>query len=200
MAKLKKAPGRIIGRWKQEAIAANPGAPDEDLAKIVNEMARLQGYDYTITPEKVRTTTKKGRKLTRKPAPAPASAARNTPAQGQPKGKVSKMELVRQALQKLGNDAKPLAIREHIQDSHGVEISVDVASNYKGLILRKRAGRGAGPGGPSRLTQRPAAPAPVVSAAVVAGGISLDDIRAVKGLVDRIGAGKVQELAGVLAK
>src|SRR3954447_25347521 len=26
MAKLKKAPGRLIGRWKQEAIAANAGA------------------------------------------------------------------------------------------------------------------------------------------------------------------------------
>ncbi len=54
MAKLKKAPGRLIGRWKHEAIAANGGASDEDLAKIINETARRQGYDYTITPEKVR--------------------------------------------------------------------------------------------------------------------------------------------------
>jgi hypothetical protein len=45
MAKLKKAPGRIIGRWKEEAIAANAGASDEDLAKIINDMARKQGYD-----------------------------------------------------------------------------------------------------------------------------------------------------------
>jgi hypothetical protein len=196
MAKLKKAPGRIIGRWKQEAISANSGASDADLAKIINEMARLQGYDYTITPQKVRA---KSKKKGRKPAPA-AAAARSTPAPGQPQGKVSKLELVRQALQKLGNDAKPLAIQEHIKATHGVEISVDVASNYKGLILRKRAGRGAGPGGQGRLTQRPAAPATTAAGATGAGGINLDDIRAVKGLVDRIGAEKLQELAGVLAR
>jgi hypothetical protein len=45
-AKLKKAPGGLIGRWKQDVISANPGASDEDLPKIVNEMSRLQGYDY----------------------------------------------------------------------------------------------------------------------------------------------------------
>ena len=119
MAKLKKAPGRVIGRWKQEAIAANPGASDADLAQVVNDMARLQGYDYKITPEKVRTTTKKS-KGKKKPAPAAASAARTTPA-----------------------------------------------------------------------------PAPKPKAT---GGISLEDIQAVKGLVDRIGADKLQELAGVLSR
>jgi hypothetical protein len=120
MAKLKKAPGRVIGRWKQEAIAANAGASDADLAKIINEMARLQGYDYKITPEKVRTTTKKpkGKKHARTAAPAVTSAARTTPApQSTPRG-----------------------------------------------------------------------------------GISLADIQAVKGLVDRVGADTVQELAGMLSK
>jgi hypothetical protein len=82
MAKLKKAPGRIIGRWKEEAIAANAGASDEALAKIINDMAKKQGYAYTITPEKVRTKTKKPRrrKHGRKAAPAAASAARTTAA------------------------------------------------------------------------------------------------------------------------
>jgi hypothetical protein len=122
MAKLKKAPGRIIGRWKQEAIAANAGASDEDLAKIINDMARLQGYDYTITPDKVRTTTTKpkGKRPARSTAPAAASAARSTPA-----------------------------------------------------------------------------PAPKSTST---GGISVEDIRAVKELVDRIGAENVQELVGVLSK
>src|SRR5262249_47165471 len=82
MAKLKKAPGRVIGRWKEEAIAANAGASDEDLAKIINEMAKKQGYAYTITPEKVRTKTKKPRrrKHARRAAPAATSAARTTAA------------------------------------------------------------------------------------------------------------------------
>jgi hypothetical protein len=120
MAKLKKAPGRLIGRWKQEAIAANGGASDEHLAKIINDLARKQGYDYTITPEKVRARAKKPTR--RKPArsAAPASAARATPA-----------------------------------------------------------------------------PAPRSTAT---GGISLEDIRAVKGLVERLGADKVQELAGMLSR
>ena len=76
MAKLKKAPGRVIGRWKQEAIAANRGASDADLAKIINDMARKQGYAYTITPEKVRAKSKKKRK---ERAAKPASAADTSP-------------------------------------------------------------------------------------------------------------------------
>jgi hypothetical protein len=121
MAKLKKAPGRIIGRWKQEAIAANAGASDEDLAKVINEMARKQGYDYTITPEKVRSTTKKPRRRKAKSKPAPAAAA-------------------------------------------------------------------------ARNTQ------PAARKTEPAGGISLDDIRAVRELVDRLGADRLQELAGMLAR
>jgi hypothetical protein len=119
MAKRKKAPGRIIGRWKAEAIAANRGASDADLARIINETARKQGYDYTITPEKVRAKSKKKRKKwAAKPAPAPAG------------------------------DTSP-------------------------------------------------APAPRAAAK---GVISLADVRAVKGLVERIGPGKVQELAGMLSR
>jgi hypothetical protein len=121
MAKLKKAPGRFIGRWKQEAITANPSASDVDLARIINEMARKQGFDYQITPEKVRAKTtkaKRGRPAAR-PVPATIAAARTTPP-----------------------------------------------------------------------------PAPKAAA----GGISMEDIRAVKDLVARIGADRVQELAGVLAK
>jgi hypothetical protein len=118
MAKLKKAPGRYIGRWKQEEIAANPGASDEELARKINDRARREGFDYTITPAKVRTKTTKKRKKRggAKPAAAPEMAARSTPA-----------------------------------------------------------------------------PAP-------RGAISLDDVQAVKGLVDRLGGDKVQRLAGMLGK
>ena len=119
MAKLKKAPGRLIGRWKQEAIAANKEASDEDLAQVINEAAKKQGYDYTITPEKVRARAKKPKR--RRPASkaAPASAV--------------------------------------------------------------------------RANSAPAAKA------TSTGGISLEDVRAVKGLVDRIGADKVRELAAMLS-
>ena len=121
MAKLKKAPGRIIGGWKEEAIAANAGASDEDLAKIIHEMARKQGYDYTITPDKVRTKAKKPR--------------------------------------------------------------------------RRKPGRKAAPAAAAAHTNRAPAPKPAARA-----GISLEDIRTVKGLVDRIGGDKLQELAGMLSR
>ncbi len=117
MAKLKKAPGRIIGRWKAEAIASNRGASDEDLARIVNEAASKQGYDYTITPDKVRTRTKKKR---RRRAGTTASASNTAPA-----------------------------------------------------------------------------PAPNSTPAA---SITLEDIRSVKGLADRIGADKVKELARMLSR
>src|SRR5262245_5895858 len=71
---LKKAPGRFIGRWKEEAIKANPGASDADLARIINERAKGEGYDYTITPDKVRTKKKRSAPK-RKPAPTPSPKA-----------------------------------------------------------------------------------------------------------------------------
>jgi hypothetical protein len=115
MAKLKKPPGRLIGRWKEEAISANSGASDEDLAKIVNDTAKAQGYDYTISPDKVRTRKKKAAHR-----PAPAAVA---------------------------------------------------APSHNSAPTKAAAGS----------------------------GIALEDIRAIKAAVDRIGAEKVQELAAVLA-
>jgi hypothetical protein len=80
MAKLKKAFGRQISNWKAEALAANPGASDQDLANIINDMARKQGFAYTISPEKVRAKAKAPARK-RVPAPpaaaAPATASRN---------------------------------------------------------------------------------------------------------------------------
>jgi hypothetical protein len=47
---LKKAPGRFIGRWKEEAIKANPGASDADLARIINERPRGKGMTTPSPP------------------------------------------------------------------------------------------------------------------------------------------------------
>jgi hypothetical protein len=77
MAKLKKAFGRQISKWKEEAVAANPGASDQDLASIINDMARKQGFAYTITPEKVRA---KAKAPARKRASARPAAAASSPA------------------------------------------------------------------------------------------------------------------------
>jgi hypothetical protein len=77
MAKLKRAFGRQISMWKEEAAAANPGASDQDLANIINDMAKKQGFDYKITPDKVRV---KAKPPARKRAPAPRKGAAQAPA------------------------------------------------------------------------------------------------------------------------
>jgi hypothetical protein len=79
MAKLKKAFGRQISNWKAEALAANPGASDQDLASIINDMARKRGFAYTITPEKARAKAKAPAKKRR--ASARPAAAASAPAQ-----------------------------------------------------------------------------------------------------------------------
>ncbi len=104
MAKLKKAPGRLIGRWKAEAIAFNRGASDDDLARIINEMASKQGYDYTITPEKVRTRSKKRKR--RRRAGTPTSAG-DTPASAPADSREITLEDVRSVkglVDRLGSD------------------------------------------------------------------------------------------------
>ena len=82
MAKLKKAFGRQISKWKEEAAAANPGASDQDLANIINDMAKKQGFDYKITPDRVRPTAKPP---ARKRAKAPPKAAAPAPTHGNSK-------------------------------------------------------------------------------------------------------------------
>jgi hypothetical protein len=83
MAKLKKAFGRQISKLKAEALAANPGASDQELADAINDLAKKQGFAYKITPDRVRPTTKPpARKRAKAPpkAAAPASTHGNSKA------------------------------------------------------------------------------------------------------------------------
>jgi hypothetical protein len=109
MAKLKKAFGRLISKWKEEAAAANPGASDQDLANIINDMAKKQGFDYTITPDKVRPKAKAParKRVTAPPratAPAPAPRSSNAaPAPRQAEGQL--VADLRSFVQLVGKDA-----------------------------------------------------------------------------------------------
>jgi hypothetical protein len=110
---------------------------------------------------------------------------------------ISKMEAVRQAIAKLGKEAKPPEILSFVKENYGVVMSYDMASNYKGTAIKQMGGKKRG---------RKPGPKPAVAAAVptanghVSGGISLEDITAVKALADRLGAEKVWQLAKVLAR
>ena len=85
---LKRPGGRMIGMWKQQVVADNPGASDEELANIIHELALTQGFDYTIRPEKVRTLTRPAQKAAPAPKEAPpaAPAPRSAPAKSKVEG------------------------------------------------------------------------------------------------------------------
>jgi hypothetical protein len=105
---------------------------------------------------------------------------------------ISKMEAVRRILKEFGKDTKPLEIQDHLKKQFRIKMDTSVISTYKGTILKARKK----PGKPKGPKPSPAMAAPGTFTVE----ISLDDIRAVKALADKIGAEKVQQLAGVLAK
>jgi hypothetical protein len=109
---------------------------------------------------------------------------------------ISKLDAMRQAVAKLGKDAPLADLLKAIKQDFGITLDRGLAYNYKSIVSSqttattgKRKGRKPG--------RKPAAAA-TNSSKVVA--ISIDDIRAVKVLADRIGADKVQRLAQVLVK
>lgn len=116
---------------------------------------------------------------------------------GVPKNKdgISKMEGVRRTLAHLGNDAMPLEIQKYLKNEFGIDMDNSMISNYKSAV--KAAAK-------SAVIRRPAAATVARASAAAAssdtGGITLEEIRAVKTVVDKFGADKVRELASVLAK
>jgi hypothetical protein len=103
---------------------------------------------------------------------------------------MSKMDAVRRALAEMGDDAKPLQMQGYIKSKLGIDMSADHISTYKSTLLRERAKKKPGP-----KTQA----APTVAQTTAQGGISVDDVRAVKELADRIGSEKVRQLVEVLS-
>jgi hypothetical protein len=96
----------------------------------------------------------------------------------------SKMGMVREALQQLGDDAKPKAIGDHVKTKYGVDIQPAMISSYKSTIVGKGGGRSG-----SMRTGR-------------GGGstVSISDLEHVQRLIDRVGANHLQLLIRVLAK
>jgi hypothetical protein len=108
---------------------------------------------------------------------------------------ISKLEAMRRSLAELGNDAKPLTRQEHLRKKYSIDMDPSYISKYKSLVLTTAKKR--------KVSKPKAVAATVVVVAPLptsTGGISLDDLRALKGLGDRLGADKVCELVGLLAK
>ena len=101
---------------------------------------------------------------------------------------ISKMEGVRRALTELGKDAANMDIEKFLKSEFGIDMDTKMISNYKTHL--KAASK-------SAVTRKPAEAA---AAPMATEGISLDDIRAVKELLDKVGSEKVRQLAEVLGK
>jgi len=116
---------------------------------------------------------------------------------------VSKLEAVRRLVAELGHDAKPLALKEHLKTKYNIDMDPAYISKYKSLVLSKGGKgkrRGRKPKAEAGAVQEAAAPVAVVAVSVGGGGITLDDIRAVKELTGRLGSDRVRELVGLLAR
>jgi hypothetical protein len=79
-------------------------------------------------------------------------------ANGKAKAPTSKLDAVKETLQKLGRNMMPLAIKDHLKKHYGIEISADVASNYK-----KKLAKQAKAAAPAPQAAKPADTAPVLT-------------------------------------
>ena len=106
------------------------------------------------------------------------------------KNKITIVEMVKSALAELGPDAKPLAIQDNIKTKYGKELSTTIISNYKSVMKKKAGGGGTKrKGGPGR---------PPKSASAGSGSIAIQDIEAMKALVERMGAASVKALLTIM--
>jgi len=95
---------------------------------------------------------------------------------------MNKRQMVEAAMDAIG-DPGPKEIQEHVKANHGVDLPYSMAASYKSQINKKRGGGGGGRGG-----------------AVAGGSVDMKDVVAVKALLDRLGADRLQDLIKVLGK
>ena len=129
------------------------------------------------------------KETTPEPQPTDAAPAGNGRRRGIPG--VNMMECVRQALAQLGYDAKPMQIQKHLRRKFKLNMNPKMISTYKGSILRKEARQ-------SGLMSSPAAWAPAPVRRPSGADETVEEVRAVKNLGDRLGPDKVRALLDVL--
>jgi hypothetical protein len=117
---------------------------------------------------------------------------------------LSKMEVVRRAMKALGMEAKPLAIKAWAMKNHNMDLSTDLISVYKKTIKSRAEGAGAkkSAGKRKQAASKGNKAAPTSPARSAGGGsrLSVADVQTLRGLVERLGAEQVKQLASVLGK
>jgi hypothetical protein len=109
------------------------------------------------------------------------------------------LEAVRRSLAELGDDARPLVLQDHLRKTYGIDMEASYISKYKSLVLTS-ARKGKRKAYKPRAAAAPEAAAPAARTAGPTGGISLDDLRSLKELSDRLGAEKVGELVDLVTR
>jgi class 3 adenylate cyclase len=119
-------------------------------------------------------------------SPAPAAENGRTSS-----GRLNKAACMRQALAKLGYDAKPKQIQGYLWKKFGLEMDTKMISTYKGTAKKTAAQSG--------LMQVSAVQAAEPARAKPStGALGIADVRAVKELADHLGADKVRALLDIL--
>jgi hypothetical protein len=114
-----------------------------------------------------------------------------------PKGGITKIEAVKQALSKLGKDASRPDIQKFVKDNYGHQMTLDHISNCKGEIQKKK---GHLKGAVTKHVATPKSEPKKPTTRPQAHGISLTDIETVKNLVERVGANSLKKLIDVMAR
>ncbi len=115
---------------------------------------------------------------------------------------ITKIEGVRRAVQELGQEATTDAIQGFLKDRFGIVMTKQHLYVAKRQALREAKGKTT----PSKKRSGKASTFQARSQVQSANGnngkgsVALEDIRTVKGLVDRFGASKVHSLIGLFAK
>ena len=115
---------------------------------------------------------------------------------------ITKMEGVRRALTELGKDAMPLQMQKYLKERFGITMTVAHISNYKSTILgpAKKKKPAAKKAEKERASTAKVQVAPASRpAGKPATGIRLEDLRAVKELLGRVGADNLKVMIGLLA-
>ena len=115
-----------------------------------------------------------------------AKKAREGADDSAPAGKMSDMEAVRRAMNELGFDTMTQELHNHILGRYGKDLNNNKISAYKSN-LRRKAGMSKPRGKRTRAR----------AASSNSAALRMEDIHAIKELVDRLGADRVRELIGV---
>ena len=115
--------------------------------------------------------------------------------------KLTKMDAVRQALKKLGKDAKAADIQKFVKGTFGLAMTVTHVYNCLSEIRKQaKKKRSAKSQGKKAAASAPAPAAAPARQSTGKGGISLKDMAVAKGLLERVGPDRLHALIDVLVQ